>query len=121
MNTDAETPKKVSFFKKPFGMVLGAIGIIASTSSVVSLVMGWVNPEPTLADIADQQQNIAAALDGGGHSVNQVSTQVTELADQYKRILASLKDVRRLDKSLKKSDSKGIPHRQSDRRASSWS
>ena len=33
--------KKKSFFKKPLTLIIGVIGVVASTSTVVGLVRGW--------------------------------------------------------------------------------
>ncbi|MBW1808593.1 MAG: hypothetical protein JRJ19_03320 [Deltaproteobacteria bacterium] len=106
--------KKTSFFRKPIGIIFGAIGLIASTSTVVGLVQGWFSAEPTAEELAADAANKLAqieqklnAKDEDGHLVNQVSRRVTELGDQYKRIQTHMKDVTRLEKSLAKQGSAG--------------
>lgn len=94
--------KKKAGWKKPFIIVTGIIGIIASTSSVVALFWGWFDPDTTQADQARALQDIEKRLAEDGPLVNQVSRRVTELGDEYKRIQANLADIRRLDESLAK-------------------
>lgn len=94
--------KKKAGWKKPFIIVTGIIGIIASTSSVVGLFWGWFDPDTTQADQAKALHDIEKKLSEDGPLVNQVSRRVTELGDEYKRIQANLADIRRLDVSLTK-------------------
>ena len=101
--TTEKTTEKKSTWKKPFAIIFGIIGLIASTSSVVALVWNFVEPDTTKQDQAMKLDQIDRKLtmnQEDTHLVNQVSRRVTELGDEYKRIQANLKDIRRLEKSL---------------------
>lgn len=90
-------------WKKPFAILIGIIGVIASTSTVVALVWNYVEPDTTVQDqsakLAEIDRKLAAEQEDG-QLVNQVSRRVTELSDEYRRIQAGLADIRRLDQSL---------------------
>ena len=102
--------------KKVFTIVAGVIGLLASTSTVVALVWGLFDSEPTVTDqVAElkQQQSeslkaqqaiadkLAAAADDKGGLVNQVSRQVTRLADEHKALKRAWKDIQRLAGELR--------------------
>jgi myosin heavy subunit len=106
--------KKKSWLKKPVTIIFGLIGVIASTSTVVGLVQGWFDPEPTAEELVaesaaklEQIKNKLDAKNEDAHLVNQVSRRVTELKDQFVRIQSRMKDIGRLDKSLAKLGSSG--------------
>jgi hypothetical protein len=92
--------KKKGGWKKPFTILIAIIGIAASTYTVVGAVKGWFNPEPDPIAKLDEIDKKLTAKDEDQHLVNQVSRRVTEFSDQFKRIQKSMKDIRRLDKSL---------------------
>ena len=92
--------KKKGGWKKPFTIFIAIIGITASTYTVVGAIKGWFNPEPDTAAKLDEIGEKLTAKNEDKHLVNQVSRRVTEFSDQFKRIGRSMKDIRRLDKSL---------------------
>lgn len=92
--------KKKGTWKKPFTILIAIIGIAASTYTVVGAVKGWFNPEPDPIAKLDEIDKKLTAKSEDQHLVNQVSRRVTEFSDQFKRIQKSMKDIRRLDKSL---------------------
>jgi len=92
--------KKKRTWKKPFTILIAIIGIAASTYTVVGAVKGWFNPEPDPIAKLDEIDKKLTAKSEDQHLVNQVSRRVTEFSDQFKRIQKSMKDIRRLDKSL---------------------
>ena len=92
--------KKKGTWKKPFTILIAIIGIAASTYTVVGAVKGWFNPEPDPITKLDEIDKKLTAKSEDQHLVNQVSRRVTEFSDQFKRIQKSMKDIRRLDKSL---------------------
>jgi hypothetical protein len=92
--------KKKSGWKKPFAILIAIVGITASTYTVVGAIKGWFNPEPDPIAKLDEIDKKLTAKDEDKHLVNQVSRRVTEFSDQFKRITRSMKDIRRLDKSL---------------------
>ena len=101
--------KKKGSLKITVTIVIAIIGLIASASTVVALVQGWFDPGPSLNDIAEQQANIEeklAANNEDTHLVNQVSRRVVEFGDQYQRLQKELKDIRRLNRSLKNQSNK---------------
>jgi len=100
-------PHKKGIWKKPFAWIFGLIGIIASTSTVVALVQGWFDAEPSAEEIAadsaqklEQIEKKLTEKKEDQHLVNQVSRRVTELSDQYVRINKKMKDILRLNQSL---------------------
>ena len=100
-------PRHKALWKKPFVWIFGAIGVMASTTTVVGVFQGWFAPEPTAKDLAaasnQKLEKIERKLDAKEEDtqlVNQVSRRVTELGDQYKRLQARMEDIRRLDRSL---------------------
>jgi len=92
--------KKKGTWKKPFTILIALIGIAASTYTVVMAIKGELNPEPDPIAKLDEIDKKLTAKDEDKHLVNQVSRRVTEFSDQFKRIQKSMKDIRRLDKSL---------------------
>ena len=92
--------KKKGGWKKPFTILIAIIGIAASTYTVVGAIKGWFDPEPDAIAKLDEIDKKLTAQDEDKHLVNQVSRRVTEFSDQFKRIQKSMKDIRRLDKSL---------------------
>lgn len=92
--------KKKGTWKKPFTILIALVGITASTYTVVGMLKGWFDPEPDAAAKLDEIDKKLTAKDEDKHLVNQVSRRVTEFSDQFKRIQKSMKDIRRLDKSL---------------------
>ena len=92
--------KKKGGWKKPFTILIAIIGIAASTYTVVGAIKGWFNPEPDPIAKLDEIDKKLTAKNEDKHLVNQVSRRVTEFSDQFKRIQKSMKDIRRLDKSL---------------------
>ncbi len=101
--TEEQNPEKKKFWKKPFIVLFGAIGLIASTSTVIAIVWDFVEPDTAQQDQAMKLAEIDRKLTENQedtHLVNQVSRRVTELGDEYQRIQAGLKDIRRLEKSL---------------------
>ena len=92
--------KKKGGWKKPFAILIAIIGITASTYTVVGAIKGWFDPEPDTAGKLDEIDKKLTAKNEDKHLVNQVSRRVTEFSDQFKRIGRSMKDIRRLDKSL---------------------
>lgn len=92
--------KKKGTWKKPFTILIALIGIAASTYTVVGAIKGWFDPEPDAAAKLDEIDKKLTAKSEDQHLVNQVSRRVTEFSDQFKRIQKSMKDIRRLDKSL---------------------
>ena len=97
--TEEQAPKKKRSWKKPFIVLIGAIGLIASTSTVIALVWDFVEPDTAQQDQAMTLAEIDRKLTENQedtHLVNQVSRRVTELGDEYQRIQAGLKDIRRL-------------------------
>jgi hypothetical protein len=92
--------KKKGTWKKPFTILIAIIGIAASTYTVIGAIKGWFNPEPDPISKLEEIDKKLTAKDEDKHLVNQVSRRVTEFSDQYKRITRSMKDIRRLDKSL---------------------
>jgi len=91
--------KKKGFWKKPFVLLFGLIGIIASTSTVVGLIKGWFHPDRTQEDLA-AIKDVVTAQNEDAHLVNEVSLRVREFKDQYSRIDKNMKDIRRLDQHL---------------------
>lgn len=92
--------KKKSGWKTPFTILIAIIGIAASTYTVVGAIKGWFNPEPDPISKLEEIDQKLTAKNEDKHLVNQVSRRVTEFSDQFKRITKSMKDIRRLDKSL---------------------
>jgi hypothetical protein len=92
--------KKKGTWKKPFTILIALIGIAASSYTVVMAIKGELNPEPDPIAKLDEIDKKLTAKDEDQHLVNQVSRRVTEFSDQFKRIQKSMKDIRRLDKSL---------------------
>ncbi len=99
--------KKKSFVKKPLMLIVGIIGIIASTSTVVGLVRGWFSSEPSANDLAAQSTERLVQIekkldsrDEDAHLVNQVSRRVTAFADRFAGIRSLMKDIGRLERSL---------------------
>jgi uncharacterized protein YjcR len=92
--------KKKGTWKKPFAILIALIGIAASTYTVVGAIKGWFDPEPDAISKLDEIDKKLTAKSEDQHLVNQVSRRVTEFSDQYRRIQKSMKDIRRLDKSL---------------------
>jgi hypothetical protein len=107
-----EPKKKKPTLKRTLSWVFGLIGIVASTSSVVGLVLGWFNPDTSQEEqakaIAAINQKLTANQEDSGGLVNQVSLQVTELHDEYKRIAADMNDIRRLAKSISQNNAGDI-------------
>jgi hypothetical protein len=92
--------KKKGTWKKPFTILIALIGIAASTYTVVGAIRGWFDPEPDpVAKLEEIDKKLTAKTEDR-QLVNQVSRRVTEFSDQFKRIQKSMKDIRRLDKSL---------------------
>jgi hypothetical protein len=92
--------KKKGTWKKPFTILIALIGITASTYTVVGALKGWFDPEPDPVAKLEEIDKKLTAKNEDQHLVNQVSRRVTEFSDQFKRIARSMKDIRRLDKSL---------------------
>jgi hypothetical protein len=92
--------KKKGIWKKPFTILIALIGVAASTYTVVGAIKGWFNPEPDPIAKLDEIDKKLTVKDEDKHLVNQVSRRVTEFSDQFRRIQKSMKDIRRLDKSL---------------------
>ncbi len=92
--------KKKGAWKKPFTILIALIGIAASTYTVVGAIKGWFDPEPDAAAKLEEIDKKLTAKTEDRQLVNQVSRRVTEFSDQFKRITRSMRDIRRLDKSL---------------------
>ena len=106
--------KKKSFFKKPLTLIIGVIGVVASTSTVVGLVRGWFSSEPDATELAAQSTERLAKIekkldsrDEDTHLVNQVSRRVTAFADRFAEIRSRMKDIGRLESSLGKQTKAG--------------
>ncbi len=119
---DMPTDKKAKW-SKPFKWLFGAIGLIASTSTVVALVYNYIEPDTTQQDQIEKLEAIdkkLAADDEDGNLVNQVSRRVNVIRDEYKRIQEKLADIRSLDASLSEKPKAAIllPEQQKQRDAS---
>lgn len=108
--SERDSTKKKRNWKKPFLIIVSLIGIVASTSTVVGLIRGWFDPEPTLEDTVSQLEKIQEKLDAkneDSHLVNQVSRRITELSDQFSVIDSKMAQIRSLAKSLNEQSSQG--------------
>jgi hypothetical protein len=92
--------KRKRFWTKPFTILIALIGITASTYTVIGMLKGWFDPQPDAVSKLEEIDKKLTAKNEDKHLVNQVSRRVTEFSDQFKRIARSMKDIRRLDKSL---------------------
>jgi len=96
---------------------VGLMGLIATMDSIIATISRWTSaPEPSLSTIAAQQEQIATQQEqlaqqqqqiatavkepDDTHRVAEVSRRITEVGDQYQRIVGRLTDARRLDASL---------------------
>jgi hypothetical protein len=101
--------KKKGFFKKPLTLIIGFIGVVASTSTVIGLVRGWFSNEPDAVELAAQSTERLAKIEkkldsrnDDTHLVNQVSRRVTAFSDRFAKIRSRMKDIIRLESSLGK-------------------
>lgn len=97
------TPGRRGFWSRPLTWLASAVGVIASTSTVIALVGDWVDPDTSEQEQAAKLDEIEHKLDAeqeDGQLVNQVSLRVSELGDAYDGLRAKMKDVRELAATL---------------------
>jgi hypothetical protein len=97
------TPGRKGFWRRPLTWLASAIGIIASTSTVIALVGDWVDPDTSEQEQVAKLDQIERKLDAeqeDGQLVNQVSLRVSEFDDAYDGLRAKMKDVRELAATL---------------------
>ncbi len=96
-------PGRKGFWRRPLTWVASAIGIIASTSTVIAMIGDWVDPDTSeqqqAAKLDEIEQKLAADQEDG-QLVNQVSLRVSELDDAYDELQIKMKDVRELAATL---------------------
>jgi len=92
---DNQSKPKPPWWRSTAGIVIGVIGLVASSSSVYALVDGWLNPSPSIGEVLE-------AVSDDSQQVNQVSKRVDEFGDQYRRMTKHIKDLRRVSAPPKK-------------------